>query len=665
MLGATGLAAHRHARPRPDRDVRRAPATSPRATRSARAMLSLRAFMFERVYLGPETRGRARARARDRPRDLRRARRPRRRRRSEITEFIAGMTDRFALEYAARLSSGADQGHDRRGGQAGRPTSSRSSRSARRCARPARGSIGRCPFHEERTPSFSVNPVERLYYCFGCGKGGDMIRFVRETQGLDFVGAVEWLADRFRIPIEYEETLARPRTRGATGAKRLYALLDAGGERSTSATSGTRRRARFARDYLAGRGLARGGLPRVPARARARRHDARAEGAREGLHGRGAARGGPRAAARRRLLPAPARSSRSPTRAAACSASRRGGCTRTTRCRRSTSTRPSRSCSRRARSSTGSTRRARAIAREDRACVVEGNTDVIALRQAGFEPVVACMGTALTEQQLRELGRLTKRLWLAFDGDAAGESATLRGMELAGAQGFDVKVVALPPGIDPADDPAGFEARLAGGAARTSLHRTQVEARSDGGSRGRAPRGRRRSSTREPDSLNRRAAWRLGERPLRDADPDPRRRDLAEGRSAASTARRGGRQGRARRARGGDRPSGAHAERSPRSRPSQFSDEQHRALRNHLVDGARGLARDARAARRARLLGAGGRGDRQGDRRGLSAADDRAGGPGRARRQADYERLPELSARLVRIRETIAGLERQTATAPD
>jgi DNA primase len=101
-----------------------------------------------------------------------------------------------------------------------------------------------------------------------------------------------------------------------------------------------------------------------------------------------------------------------------------------------------------------------AIAKQDRACVVEGNADVIALRQAGFEPVVACMGTALTEQQLRELGRLTKRLWLAFDGDAAGESAALRGMELAVAQQFDVNVVALPPGVDPADDPAGFEAYL-------------------------------------------------------------------------------------------------------------------------------------------------------------------------------------------------------------
>ena len=119
------------------------------------------------------------------------------------------------------------------------------------------------------------------------------------------------------------------------------------------------------------------------------------------------------------------------------------------------------------------------IAKEDRACVVEGNTDVIALRQAGFKPVVACMGTALTEAQLRELGRLTKRLWLAFDGDAAGASATLRGMELAVGQGFDVNVVLLPPGVDPADDPASFESKLAA-ARHYILHRTQVEAESGG-----------------------------------------------------------------------------------------------------------------------------------------------------------------------------------------
>src|SRR2546421_7929757 len=101
-----------------------------------------------------------------------------------------------------------------------------------------------------------------------------------------------------------------------------------------------------------------------------------------------------------------------------------------------------------------------AIAREDRALVVEGNPDVLALRQAGLEPVVASMGTALTEGQLKELGRLTKRLWLCFGGDAAGEAATLRGMELAVRAGFDVQVLTLPPGTDPADLADGFERRL-------------------------------------------------------------------------------------------------------------------------------------------------------------------------------------------------------------
>ena len=115
-----------------------------------------------------------------------------------------------------------------------------------------------------------------------------------------------------------------------------------------------------------------------------------------------------------------------------------------------------------------------AVAKQDRAIVVEGNTDVIALRQAGLEPVVASMGTALTERQLRELSRLTKRLFLCFDADAAGEEATLRGMELALAQGFEIRVVSLPEGTDPADDPHGFESHLAA-AEPYAVHRVRLE----------------------------------------------------------------------------------------------------------------------------------------------------------------------------------------------
>ena len=84
---------------------------------------------------------------------------------------------------------------------------------------------GRCPFHEERTPSFSVNPADKLYHCFGCGKGGDVITFVRETENLDFAGAVEWLADRFRVTLEYEET--SPQLEEARKRRdRLHAVLE-------------------------------------------------------------------------------------------------------------------------------------------------------------------------------------------------------------------------------------------------------------------------------------------------------------------------------------------------------------------------------------------------------------------------------------------------------
>ena len=68
---------------------------------------------------------------------------------------------------------------------------------------------GRCPFHEERTPSFSVNPAEKLYYCFGCGVGGNLFGFVQAKENLDFAGAVEYLADRYGIELEYEESSAR------------------------------------------------------------------------------------------------------------------------------------------------------------------------------------------------------------------------------------------------------------------------------------------------------------------------------------------------------------------------------------------------------------------------------------------------------------------------
>src|SRR6478609_4327228 len=85
--------------------------------------------------------------------------------------------------------------------------------------------VGRCPFHEERTPSFSVNAVDKLYYCHGCNRGGDAIGFVRDIENLDFVGAIEFLAERFRVQLAYEES--SPQAEAARHRReRLHALLD-------------------------------------------------------------------------------------------------------------------------------------------------------------------------------------------------------------------------------------------------------------------------------------------------------------------------------------------------------------------------------------------------------------------------------------------------------
>ncbi len=329
---------------------------------------------------------------------------------------------------------------------------------------------GLCPFHQEKTPSFSVSPDRGTYHCFGCGVGGDSITFVRETEGLDYVGALEWLADRFHVTLEYEESSpeadAQRRRR-----ERLYALLDQAAsfyERVLWTDSG-----RAVQGYLASRGLSEeacrefrlglsplGGTLANKAREKGFSNE---ELAAAGLVTR---RGSdyfqrrlmfPLTDARGRVIAFQARKLHEddPLRGKYVNS-------------------PESELFHKSNVLYGLHLARSAITKEDRAIVVEGNTDVIALRQAGLQPVVASMGTALTERQLKELARLTRRVFLCFDADAAGEEATLRGMELAIREDFDVRIVALPKGKDPADDPAGFEERL-GRAESYAVHRVRLE----------------------------------------------------------------------------------------------------------------------------------------------------------------------------------------------
>ncbi|HEU5214907.1 MAG TPA: DNA primase [Gaiellaceae bacterium] len=316
---------------------------------------------------------------------------------------------------------------------------------------------GLCPFHQERTPSFNVSPARGTFKCFGCGEGGDAITFVEKTENVDFVGAIELLAQRFGVELEYEAA-SPEQDRKRKRDERLRALLERAAEFYARVLWDSEAGA-VARDYLASRGLGEEvcrefRLGYAPGAARLASRAAQEGYTQEELLAVGLAnsRGNdyfqrrivfPLADARGRVRGFQARKLHEDDPLPPKYVNTREG-----------------ELFRKGDLLYGLDTARQAIAREDRAVVVEGNTDVLALRQAGFAPVVASMGTALTEAQLRELTRLTKRLFLCFDADAAGQDATLRGMELAVAQGFDVKIVTLRPGTDPADDPAAFEEQL-------------------------------------------------------------------------------------------------------------------------------------------------------------------------------------------------------------
>ena len=315
---------------------------------------------------------------------------------------------------------------------------------------------GLCPFHSERTPSFTVSPARGTFKCFGCGEGGDAITFVEKTENVDFVGAIELLARRFGVELEYEESSPEQEQKRRR-EDRLRALLERAAEFYARVLWDSETGA-DARNYLGGRGFGESicrefrlgyapGGTRLVSRALEEGYT-QDELLAVGLANRRGndyfqrrivfpladPRGRVRGFQARKLFeddPLPPKYVNSPESELFTKGELLYGLDLSRQ----------------------------AIAKEDRAVVVEGNADVIALRQAGFAPVVASMGTALTEAQLRELARLTKRLFLCFDADAAGQDATLRGMDLAVRQGFNVRVIPIPAEKDAADDPEALDTR--------------------------------------------------------------------------------------------------------------------------------------------------------------------------------------------------------------
>lgn len=305
---------------------------------------------------------------------------------------------------------------------------------------------GLCPFHNEKTPSFSVNDVEGLYYCFGCRASGDAITFVREMEHLDFVGAVEWLAAKFGVQLHYTERDESDRRRKQA---RLHEALDAAVEwyhrrLLTAPDAGP------ARGYLRSRGFDRAmveqyrlgwapeGWDELVRALRLSREVAVDSGLglvnrRDRLQDFFRARvlfpifddqGRPVAFGGRKLPGAEGPKYQN---------SREGPLYNKSR-------------------TLYALHWAKAdIVASGEAIVCEGYTDVIGFFTAGVPRAVATCGTSLTEDHIRQLKRFTNRVVLAYDSDEAGQAAAERVYEWERRHEIEIAVLALPEGADPDD----------------------------------------------------------------------------------------------------------------------------------------------------------------------------------------------------------------------
>jgi DNA primase len=311
---------------------------------------------------------------------------------------------------------------------------------------------GLCPFHDERTPSFGIDPAQKVYHCFGCQASGDVFTFVQETEGVDFKGALELLAERYGVELQREQEDPRDAERRRQRERLLELLKRTAGyyERYLWESSEAAR----AREYLAGRGLGEQALrefrvgyapsawDRVLLASR-RGGFSEAELYATGLAQRSKQNGQlydrfrgrimfPLADVRGRVLGFGARAMRDDQRPKYLNTS-------------------DNDVYHKGLHVYGADLARAQAARSGSVIVCEGYTDVIALHQAGMRNAVGLMGTALTDEQVGELSRMAQVALLALDADTAGQDAMLRAFTIAERRKLKLRVVPLSQGLDPAD----------------------------------------------------------------------------------------------------------------------------------------------------------------------------------------------------------------------
>ena len=317
---------------------------------------------------------------------------------------------------------------------------------------------GRCPFHHEKTASFSVNSSGQFYYCFGCHKSGDVISFIMEIESLDFNDAVKFLAERVKMPlpeIKYDDEKIKEHKkqkerlyqlmkdvalfyvanlRGENGYKHVEYILKRklSSETVTSFGLGASLDFKSLPNYLLSKGYT---YEEMVSSGTVECKDGRYFDAMGGrlivpiinAFNQVVAFGG-------RLLEKADFAKYKNTKETIIF---------------------SKSANLYNLNNLKKQKNATGI---NGIIIVEGYMDTISLAQAGFNNVVASMGTALTKEQARILKRYSDKVYICYDNDSAGQQATMRGLEILKEEGLEIKIISMPEGMDPDDVVKNFGA---------------------------------------------------------------------------------------------------------------------------------------------------------------------------------------------------------------
>lgn len=310
--------------------------------------------------------------------------------------------------------------------------------------------LGLCPFHGEKTPSFTVSPAKEIYKCFGCGKSGNTITFLMEHEKYSYVEALKWLAERYNIPVEETQKTAE-QVQQIQIADSLYAINNFAQKFFTEQLFHTEEGMQIAHSYLKERGFRDEIIQKFQIGYNPESRDTLTKALLANQFnpellpktGLVANRNNELTDNYRNRIIFPIHNNSGKIigfGARVIGKSDRGPKYINT---------PENEIYVKSKILYGSYFARTAIDRSNECLLVEGYTDVVSLHQAGIENVVASGGTSLTVDQLRLIKKYTDNLTIIYDGDSAGIKAALRGLDLALEESLNVRLVLIPDNEDP------------------------------------------------------------------------------------------------------------------------------------------------------------------------------------------------------------------------